>query len=523
MKRQKKGFTITELVIVIAVIAVLAAVLIPTFVSLVRKANESNDIQLVHNLNTALAIDGGEHKTMQDALNAALEAGYDVDKINASASGNEILWDSANDKFCYLKDGNVEYIPETELKVENPADVAYWQICDSMPDEQKYSIYAGTDWKESTVGTETNPLKVGFDAGKNNITSIIYLRTADETVQEVVFRTNSKAATLTVTDTTDSAIKQYGECGIINGNVGAMSLHIFGKVNFVKAEQGHFVFERGCDVDTVYAIGNVKLDQENDSTIDKTLRTESAVVSGTLSGETIVTTKTESVLKDEVASEAVSASFIRENSSNDYAARIGSTGYSGLPEAFTGAQNGSTIFLLKDCDFPIGEDYYITSKTITLDMVGHKVTLGGNYPGRIFLSNQSNLTVRGNGTFDYIDSNIYKGYIFVVDGNSTLTIKNGTYYAYGTVAQAGSSEKGTVIIEDGEFYCDAGSYNSQSWLLNKKDNTDSTIEVKGGIFHNFDPSNSQTESTDDNFCAAGYVSINIGPGTFKVVKGSNQR
>ena len=40
-KMNKKGFTIVELVIVIAVIAILAAVLIPTFASLVGKADES--------------------------------------------------------------------------------------------------------------------------------------------------------------------------------------------------------------------------------------------------------------------------------------------------------------------------------------------------------------------------------------------------------------------------------------------------------------------------------------------------
>ena len=37
---RKKGFTIVELVIVIAVIAILSAVLIPTFSSLIKKANE---------------------------------------------------------------------------------------------------------------------------------------------------------------------------------------------------------------------------------------------------------------------------------------------------------------------------------------------------------------------------------------------------------------------------------------------------------------------------------------------------
>ncbi len=42
MKRNnKKGFTIVELVIVIAVIAILSAVLIPTFGSIIDKANAS--------------------------------------------------------------------------------------------------------------------------------------------------------------------------------------------------------------------------------------------------------------------------------------------------------------------------------------------------------------------------------------------------------------------------------------------------------------------------------------------------
>lgn len=44
-KLNKKGFTIVELAIVIAVIAVLAAVLIPTFSGVVNRANESAAIQ----------------------------------------------------------------------------------------------------------------------------------------------------------------------------------------------------------------------------------------------------------------------------------------------------------------------------------------------------------------------------------------------------------------------------------------------------------------------------------------------
>ena len=44
-RRSKKGFTIVELVIVIAVIAILAAVLIPTFTSVISNANKSDAMQ----------------------------------------------------------------------------------------------------------------------------------------------------------------------------------------------------------------------------------------------------------------------------------------------------------------------------------------------------------------------------------------------------------------------------------------------------------------------------------------------
>ena len=43
--KNRKGFTITELVIVIAVIAILAAVLIPTFSGMIKKANDSSITQ----------------------------------------------------------------------------------------------------------------------------------------------------------------------------------------------------------------------------------------------------------------------------------------------------------------------------------------------------------------------------------------------------------------------------------------------------------------------------------------------
>lgn len=60
-KALKRAFTITELVIVIAVIAILAAVLIPTFTNVIENANKSAALQTCHNaLQDYQAIAAGE-------------------------------------------------------------------------------------------------------------------------------------------------------------------------------------------------------------------------------------------------------------------------------------------------------------------------------------------------------------------------------------------------------------------------------------------------------------------------------
>ena len=119
MKRNKKGFTIVELVIVIAVIAILAAVLIPTFTSLINKANISADQQAVRQMNTALAIDEAENgraETVEQALDVLNKAGYKANEYIALADGYQFYWDqSTNRVVLYNNNGN---------KIEYPEDAA---------------------------------------------------------------------------------------------------------------------------------------------------------------------------------------------------------------------------------------------------------------------------------------------------------------------------------------------------------------------------------------------------------------
>ena len=52
---KKRGFTITELVVVISVIAILSAVLIPVFSGITKTAKKTADEQAVRNMNVLIS------------------------------------------------------------------------------------------------------------------------------------------------------------------------------------------------------------------------------------------------------------------------------------------------------------------------------------------------------------------------------------------------------------------------------------------------------------------------------------
>ena len=114
---KKKGFTIVELVIVIAVVAILAAVLIPTFSSLVKKANTSADIQAVRQMNTQLAINEvTEGKTINDVFKALREAGMTAKDYTPLSSDTYFFWDEKENRILYTdKNGNVIYPEEVSI------------------------------------------------------------------------------------------------------------------------------------------------------------------------------------------------------------------------------------------------------------------------------------------------------------------------------------------------------------------------------------------------------------------------
>lgn len=146
MKRNsKKGFTIVELVIVIAVIAILAAVLIPTYSSLVKKANQSADIQAVRQMNTVLATyTDGKISTISKAIevldkeNISLENYKALQKdhyiyFTTDKNGNgTVIYANKNGEIVFPKDHNV------------PENAQWMSLSGEVPIDDNYKIDSGS-------------------------------------------------------------------------------------------------------------------------------------------------------------------------------------------------------------------------------------------------------------------------------------------------------------------------------------------------------------------------------------------
>ncbi|NRT36945.1 type IV pilus assembly protein PilA [Clostridium beijerinckii] len=78
-KRKKKGFTLVELIIVIAIIAILAAIAIPKFGEIRNNANRKADVATAKNIKTAIANEIANNTT-----------GY-TGNVTSKAVGSDIL------------------------------------------------------------------------------------------------------------------------------------------------------------------------------------------------------------------------------------------------------------------------------------------------------------------------------------------------------------------------------------------------------------------------------------------------
>ena len=224
----KKGFTIVELVIVVAVIAILAAVLIPTFSGIIRKANISSDTVVAKNLNTA-AISAGA-KDFDSAIAAVKEAGYVLANLNAKASGCYFVWDDANDQFLLVDttDGYKVIYSNTEASAKSATN---WLVAVSDPEAIAAITAAGCGVKQ--IATNYEDLMANIAAGgevyvdesvvidENNL---IYIDDAEKVV--TINLGNASLNTNGILTDKDPIEVNAGTLNLKNGVIGAAGSYV---------------------------------------------------------------------------------------------------------------------------------------------------------------------------------------------------------------------------------------------------------------------------------------------------------
>ena len=170
---KKRGFTIIELVIVIAVIAILAAVLIPTFANIIQKANVANDVALARNMNTILIADeatNGRSTDMYDVLIALEQGGFKLENLNPRADGNVFAWDKANNQIVYLEKGSAKPIFQAKEIGNNKGDLYITtRKAEVFADYPGYSYYFASDISGDITLDEGSCLDTGEFALNGNV------------------------------------------------------------------------------------------------------------------------------------------------------------------------------------------------------------------------------------------------------------------------------------------------------------------------------------------------------------------
>jgi len=117
-RRNKKGFTLIELIVVIAIIAILAAIAIPSFIGITDEANKKVDVANATNIATAV---NSYNALNPDDMITSADTAYAT--VHGALTTGMDLWPKGLDETAYGKamtyitwDGNAMLVnPDAEV------------------------------------------------------------------------------------------------------------------------------------------------------------------------------------------------------------------------------------------------------------------------------------------------------------------------------------------------------------------------------------------------------------------------
>ena len=450
---KKKGFTLIELVIVVAIISILAAVLIPTVAGIIDKAETAKATQIVKNLNTAVAADtSSKHETAGDAFKAAELHGYDVALINQSGSAKEILWDSLNKVFCYIDDTDIKYIVDENDLEFDPDDMNsldYWSF-GTKTDTNEYSNFIYS-YNGTTITTSKN-IEIGEKVV--GVDAVHYITDSDHTATIITNGQN-----LLVNAPNGSVNHDGAASNVTIEAVKSASYHEFGDIaGNITVNAGRLVLESGSSVEriVVEATAAVSIDNSKAPEVPVVIAAGSSASNVTLSDST---NKVE----------------LDENS----AILIGSNKYDSFDAAWDAvkAEENVTITLLKTVST---SKFIKIDNNVTIDLNGNTLNTNGvTNDIAIQVSSGASLTVKDSGensgaivSANAAFASACYGKIYVYGGKIANTFDD-VYYCDAEALRIGMSgaKRGIGYIYGGEF-------ESKNMAVNNS----GELHIQGGSF-----------------------------------------
>ena len=176
-------------------------------------------------------------------------------------------------------------------------------------------------------------------------------------------------------------------------------------------------------------------------------------------------------------------------------------------------KQGGTQTIVLESGVELTQPLTLTEGNVILDLNSKTITASNG--DAIVVTNNAQLTITGNGIVQVKEG--ANGCAVWAHHGGQVTIENGTFSTNDDAdgdrcdcIYAGSTadmSSGTIIINGGTFKYDGENAEGHKFLLNKKDNTESSISVTGGKYYKFDPAISYGEpNAPVNFVAEGYKS-----------------